>query len=108
VVAIGPGTIENYRKDLIDLAEAFHQGGDSTAIRQAFSRLIDSVVVYPVPVRKPYDFAIYGRLAALLGGVNLYPSGGGNGTGTNETLKSCIVNTAEAGAQYLAREYMRP
>jgi len=44
------------------------------AARLAFRRLIDSVIVHPVGWARPYELSLYGRLSAIMGGMELFPT----------------------------------
>jgi hypothetical protein len=39
----------------------------------AFGTIIESVVVYPTAEREDYDLALFARLSAINGGVDLFP-----------------------------------
>ena len=76
VDALLPNAIDQYKAALIALPRASRTMRRPQGVPHA-GRL---VVVHPVAPREPYDFSIYGRLAAILG-EDVFPSGNG-GTGS--------------------------
>ncbi|MEN5115124.1 hypothetical protein ABE453_13965 [Brevundimonas diminuta] len=67
-VALHPGIAEHYRRVVIDLAQALHRSDSEAAAeaRDLVRRLIETVVVTPLPERGQYALTVKGKIAALV------------------------------------------
>jgi len=69
VVSLHPAAIEVYKANVVRLHKALISSKPlESEDRVAFRNLIDSIVVHPTGKRRPYEFSVYGRLSAILGG----------------------------------------
>jgi site-specific DNA recombinase len=73
VVDLHPKAIAVYRDNIKQLHTNMRAMGRSVANRAAFRNLVERITVVPTAKRMPYQWAIRGRLAALLG-MNLFPT----------------------------------
>jgi site-specific DNA recombinase len=78
VVQLHPAAITSYRANVIKLHEALSRDALTLENRQAFRNLIDSIVMHPSPkhrgMKQPYEFTPMGRLSAIMGGIDLFPT----------------------------------
>jgi site-specific DNA recombinase len=74
VVDLHPNVIADYQANIERLHAALEQDALALENRTAFRTLIDSIVVHPTGDRTDYEFTPYGRLGALMGGVELFPT----------------------------------
>ena len=81
VVALHPGLIADYLRQVDDLAELLaehaHASAESDAGRrlvEAFRALVQSVTVYPFPARQGFEVQVEGRLVELIG-PEAFPAG---------------------------------
>jgi site-specific DNA recombinase len=96
VVALHPGLISRYTKEVDELAEtladhAAEGGAPADRLVASFRALVETVTVFPGPARAGFEVEVKGRLAELLG-PEAFPTGrfGGNdgsggGTRTPDT-----------------------
>ncbi len=70
-----PHVVLTYKANVDTLYRELASGEMTPAKRMAFRNLIDCIVVHPTRKRMPYEFTPYGRLGALMGGINLFPTG---------------------------------
>lgn len=68
-VSLHPGIAEHYRRVVGDLAQALHRRDSEAAAeaRDLVRRLIETVVVTPLPERGQYGLTVKGQIAALVG-----------------------------------------
>ncbi|SJM55251.1 recombinase [Brevundimonas diminuta 3F5N] len=68
-VSLHPGIAEHYRRVVGDLAQALHRSDSEAAAeaRDLVRRLIETVVVTPLPERGQYGLTVKGQIAALVG-----------------------------------------
>ena len=68
-VSLHPGIAEHYRRVVGDLAQALHRSDSEAAAeaRDLVRRLIETVVVTPLPERGQYELTVKGQIAALVG-----------------------------------------
>ena len=67
-VSLHPGIAEHYRRVVSDLAQALHCNDSEAAAeaRDLVRRLIETVVVTPLPERGQYALTVQGKIAALV------------------------------------------
>lgn len=67
-MSLHPGIAEHYRRVVGDLAQALHRSDSEAAAeaRDLVRRLIETVVVAPLPERGQYDLTVKGQIAALV------------------------------------------
>ncbi len=67
-VSLHPGIAEHYRRVVSDLAQALHRSDSEAAAeaRDLVRRLIETVVVTPLPERGQYELTVKGQIAALV------------------------------------------
>jgi site-specific DNA recombinase len=78
VVSMHPNVIEDYQKNIEKLHEELSRDPGAAENRVAFRNMIDSVIVHPVGHREPYDISVYGRLSAIMGRADLFPTARSN------------------------------
>jgi site-specific DNA recombinase len=74
VVELHPAVIKTYQANVERLHSALVKNALTPENRQAFRNLIDTIVVHPTGKRMAYSFTPYGRLGALMGGIDLFPT----------------------------------
>jgi site-specific DNA recombinase len=72
VIDLHPQAVARYREAVLTLQTNLSQPIASVEARLAFRNLVERVVVIPTPKRAPYEVALHGRLAALMG-IDLSP-----------------------------------
>jgi site-specific DNA recombinase len=74
VVALHPSAVSEYRSNYRKVHDLLTRNPDDPEGRQGFRNMVNSIVVRPTDYRKPYSVSVYGRLSAMLGGVDLFPT----------------------------------
>ena len=67
-ISLHPGIAEHYRRVVGDLAQALYRSESEAAAeaRDLVRRLIETVVVAPLPERGQYELTVKGQIAALV------------------------------------------
>lgn len=74
VVSLHPKVLDDYTATIDRLADALAKRPDDPATHAAIRKLIEAIIVHPTEDRADYEIEVKGRLDALLGGVNLFPT----------------------------------
>lgn len=73
VTAIHPKAVERYQMNVKEFHRAVSSDPNNVENRTIARSMIERIVVQPTARGQEYDFAVYGRLAAILG-VDLFPT----------------------------------
>jgi site-specific DNA recombinase len=74
VTVMRPHVIKAFGESIDKLHAMLKRNPDDPGCRMAFANVIDRVIVHPTGFGENYEISLYARLAAITGGVNLFPT----------------------------------
>jgi site-specific DNA recombinase len=74
ITAIHPTALAAFGKNLATLSAKLKLNANDPDCRHALANVLDGVIVHPTAKGAPYEISLVARLAAIMGGANLFPA----------------------------------